>query len=94
MSLLVGDRYAAIDALDSGKWLLFMLLLLLLLCLLELGELANLTVIGSPEPSGMRPLSCLMDRSASCRWSNRTNPTPFDRPEHDSEQLSVTPQLF
>jgi len=40
-------------------------LLLLLLCLFELGELANLTVIGSPEPSGMSPFSCLIERSAS-----------------------------
>ena len=50
----------------------------------ELGELANLTEIGSssapPASDGTTPLSCCMARSASSRRSNRTNPTPFDRP--------------
>jgi hypothetical protein len=48
--------------------------------LLLLGLLANLTVIGSVEPFGMVPFSSWMARSASMRWSNLMNPTPFDRP--------------
>ena len=48
--------------------------------LLELGELANLTVMGSAAPSGMVPLSCLIARSASLRWSKRMKPTPLDSP--------------
>jgi len=50
----------------------------------ELGELANLTEMGSssapPASDGTTPLSCWIARSASSRRSNRTNPTPFDRP--------------
>lgn len=48
---------------------------------LLLGLLANLTVIGSLAPSGIVLCKCLMALSASIRWSNRTNPTPFERPE-------------
>jgi hypothetical protein len=48
--------------------------------LLLLGLLANLTVIGSVEPLGIVPFSSWMARSASMRWSNLMNPTPFDRP--------------
>ena len=50
------------------------------LALVELGELANLTVIGSLAPSGIVPLSILMARSASKRWSKRMKPTPFEMP--------------
>lgn len=50
--------------------------------LLLLGLLANLTVIGSVDPLGMVPFNSCIARSASKRWSNRMNPTPFDRPIH------------
>lgn len=48
--------------------------------LLLLGLLANLTVIGSAEPLGMVPFNSWIALSASKRWSNRMNPTPFDNP--------------
>lgn len=48
--------------------------------LLLLGLLANFTVIGSVDPLGMVPFNSCIARSASKRWSNRMNPTPFDRP--------------
>jgi hypothetical protein len=48
--------------------------------LLLLGLLANLTVMGSVEPLGMVPFSSWMALSASMRWSNLMNPTPFERP--------------
>ena len=57
--------------------------------LLELGELANFTVMGSAAPSGIVPLSCLMARSASCRWSNRMKPTPLDSPEVATNMLLI-----
>lgn len=48
--------------------------------LLLLGLLANLTFIGSVDPFGTVPFRSLMARSASVRWSNRMNPTPFESP--------------
>lgn len=48
--------------------------------MLELGEFANFTVIGSDEPSGIVPFNFWIALSASARWSNRINPTPFDKP--------------
>lgn len=65
----VGDRYVA-----SAKGVMVARFLL------ELGELANLTVIGSIQPSGMWLLSFWMARSASTRWSKRMKPTPLERP--------------
>lgn len=50
------------------------------IALLLLGLFANLTVIGSVEFFGIVPFSSLIAFSASHRWSNRINPTPFDRP--------------
>ena len=47
---------------------------------LLLGLFANFTVIGSVAPSGIVPFNFWIARSASMRWSNRMNPTPFDRP--------------
>ena len=47
---------------------------------LLLGLFANFTVIGSVAPSGIVPFSFWIARSASILWSNRMNPTPFDRP--------------
>jgi len=52
------------------------------LFLIELGEFANLTVIGSVDPAGINPLSCLIALSASWRLSNRTKPTPLEMPAH------------
>lgn len=49
--------------------------------LLLLGLLANFTVMGSVDPLGMVPFSSWIALSASKRWSNRINPTPFDKPK-------------
>ena len=56
--------------------------------LAELGEFANLTVIGSLAPSGIVPLSSLIARSASKRWSKRMKPTPFEIPTTTQQHMT------
>ena len=51
-----------------------------MLAFVALGAFANFTVMGSVAPSGIVPFSILMVFSASCLWSNRMKPTPFEIP--------------
>lgn len=62
--------------------------------LLLLGLLANFTVIGSDDPFGMVPFSSWIARSASTRWSNRMNPTPFDSPAKFIPRKTIETDIF
>ena len=55
------------------------------------GCCANFTVIGSVAPSGMVPLSILMARSASWRWSKRMKPTPLEIPARGRQPCKTLP---
>lgn len=70
-NLRCGERYAAKGVIAFA---------------LLLGLLANLTVMGSDAPSGIVLCRCLIARSASMRWSKRTNPTPLERPGKGGSQ--------
>lgn len=57
----------------------------------ELGELANLTVMGSFAPSGIKPFSFCIAASASAFWSKRMKPTPLEIPaEEVRREMKIT----
>ena len=71
-----GERYAANAGANAFAFVL--------------GLFANFTVIGSDDPSGIVLCKCLIAFSASHRWSKRTKPTPFERPDDEDEFSNIS----
>lgn len=56
--------------------------------------MANLTVMGSVAASGMVPFNFWIALSASILWSNRINPTPFDKPINKVHLLDEVKEIL